>query len=50
LFGSRVVIPENSERATLFIRALNKKITTDNRVNHVLLSVGDGMTLVRRAA
>lgn len=48
LFGGRVAVPENLEQTTISIRALNAKVARDTRVDRVVLSIGDGMTLVRR--
>jgi len=41
---------EARESSTVAIRTLNAKIAADERVDRVLLPVGDGMTLVRRRA
>jgi len=48
LFGGRVATPDDQEPWTLAIRALNEKIAGDERVDRVVLAVGDGMTLARR--
>lgn len=47
LLGGRVVAPEHSDRLAIAIHKLNEKIASDTRVDRVMLSVGDGMTLVR---
>jgi predicted O-methyltransferase YrrM len=47
LLGGRVVAPEHSDRLAIAIHELNEKIASDTRVDRVMLSVGDGMTLVR---
>jgi predicted O-methyltransferase YrrM len=44
----RVADPKETDPDSLAIRALNAKIATDERIDRVLLPVGDGMTLVRR--
>jgi len=46
--GGRIIDPSNTELRTDIVRRLNVKIAGDNRVDRVLLPVGDGMTLVRR--
>jgi O-methyltransferase len=43
-----VAFDEDSDPRTAIVRALNAKIANDDRVDRVLLPVGDGMTLVRR--
>lgn len=48
LLGGRVAKPDDREAWTCAIRNLNGKISGDNRVDHVVLAVGDGMTLARR--
>ncbi|MCP4380713.1 MAG: SAM-dependent methyltransferase [Hyphomicrobiales bacterium] len=45
-----VADPGQSGKAVEAIRAINAKIAADDRVDAVLLSVGDGMTLARRIA
>ena len=39
---------DDSDPRTAIVRTLNAKIAKDDRVDRVLLPVGDGMTLVRR--
>jgi predicted O-methyltransferase YrrM len=48
LQGGKVVDPRESGEGASAIRALNAKIAVDDRVDAVLLPVGDGMTLARR--
>jgi predicted O-methyltransferase YrrM len=48
LLRGRVAMPDDREAWTLAIRTLNEKIAGDGRVDHVVLAVGDGMTMVRR--
>ena len=49
LWSGRVVDPENDEAGTQAIREVNDRIASDSRVTAVLLTVRDGVTLVRRA-
>jgi predicted O-methyltransferase YrrM len=46
--GGRVIDPRNIEPRTKIVRHVNAKIAEDDRVDRVLLPVGDGMSLVRR--
>jgi len=48
LQAGKVVDPSTSDDGVMAIRALNAKIAVDDRVEAVLLPVGDGMTLARR--
>ncbi len=48
LWSGAVVDPEDSSADTAAIRELNETIATDERVDHVLLPVGDGLTLARK--
>ena len=48
LFRGLVADPHDDDARALPVRALNEKIKADPRVQHVLLAVGDGMTLARR--
>jgi predicted O-methyltransferase YrrM len=47
LQGGRVVDREARDENAVAIRALNEKIATDDRVDHVLLPLADGLTLAR---
>ena len=47
LWSGRVAGPDDSDENTPILRALNEKIATDERVDHVLLPIGDGLTLAR---
>ena len=47
LLRGRVIVADDNDPATVAIRRLNEKIAGDRRVEHVMLAVGDGMTLVR---
>jgi len=46
--GGRIIDPSNTEPRTDIVRKLNAKIAADDRVDRVLIPVGDGMTLIRR--
>jgi caffeoyl-CoA O-methyltransferase len=46
--GGDVVDPENSDDATLAIRALNEKISGDERVEIAMVPISDGLTLARK--
>jgi O-methyltransferase len=46
--SGRLLDPGNTEPRTEIVRRLNAKIAADDRVDRVLLPVGDGMGLVRR--
>jgi predicted O-methyltransferase YrrM len=48
LQGGRVADPAEQDEGVRVIRALNAKIATDERVDHVLLPLADGLTLARR--
>jgi predicted O-methyltransferase YrrM len=48
LFGGSVADPKARDGDTKAIRALNKKIAGDERVDRMLVPVGDGMTVVMR--
>jgi predicted O-methyltransferase YrrM len=47
LWGGRVIDESDQSEQTLVIRRLNDKIATDERVDQVLLPIGDGLTLAR---
>ncbi len=47
LQGGRVADPSADDESAVAIRALNEKIATDERVDHVLLPLADGLTLAR---
>lgn len=46
LWGGKVAEPEVLDASTVAIRALNEKISQDERVRSCLLTVGDGLMLV----
>ncbi|HYI66831.1 MAG TPA: class I SAM-dependent methyltransferase [Candidatus Limnocylindrales bacterium] len=48
LWSGRVADPGNDDETTRIMRALNEKVAADERVDHVLLPIGDGLTLARR--
>ena len=50
LWSGRVVDPENDEEGTQAIREVNDRIASDSRATAVMLTVRDGVTLVRRNA
>jgi len=49
LWSGAVIDPEDETADTRAIRALNAKIGADKRVEAVMLPVGDGLTLARKA-
>jgi len=46
--GGRIIDPDNNDYRTNVVRDLNSKIAADERVDRVLVPIGDGMTLARR--
>ena len=48
LWSGRVADRADDDEITRIIRALNEKVAADERVDHVLLPLGDGLTLARR--
>jgi predicted O-methyltransferase YrrM len=50
LWDGRVADPNDTEPNTCALRKLNMKIAGDPRVDHVLLALASGMTLVQRRA
>jgi len=48
LWSGRVADPSEDDETVRIMRALNAKIAVDERVDHVLLPLGDGLTLARR--
>ena len=46
--SGRVTDPDHHDADTDAIRALNLKIGSDTRVESVLLTIGDGVMLVRK--
>ena len=48
LWSGAVADPDNQDESTNAIRALNDRVLEDERVENVLLTVRDGMNLVRR--
>ena len=49
LWSGRVLDPDNAAEGTQEIRELNDRVAADSRVTSVVLTVRDGVTLVRRA-
>jgi predicted O-methyltransferase YrrM len=47
LWSGRVARSEDSDENTSILRTLNEKIASDERVDHVLVPIGDGLTLAR---
>ena len=48
LWSGRVADPAEDDENTQIIRALNEKVAADERVDHVLLPLADGLTMARR--
>jgi predicted O-methyltransferase YrrM len=48
LWGGAVAQDADGDEDTLALQALNRKIGRDERVDHSLLSIGDGLTLARK--
>lgn len=48
LWGGRVLDDKCQDESTVAVREINKFIFNDNRVDHVLLPLADGVTLVRK--
>lgn len=48
LWFGRVADPAANDEATLQIRAFNEKLAADDRVERVLLPIGDGLTIARK--
>jgi predicted O-methyltransferase YrrM len=47
LWSGEVAQPDDGSENARIMRALNEKIANDDRVDHVLLPIGDGLTLAR---
>jgi predicted O-methyltransferase YrrM len=45
LWGGSVIDPKSSSESTVALRAFNKRLARDRRVDIALLTVGDGLTL-----
>ncbi len=45
LWSGRVADPSQNDEQVTAIRALNEKIATDERVDHTILPIGDGLTM-----
>ena len=45
LWSGRVADPSQNDEQVSAIRALNEKIATDERVDHTILPIGDGLTM-----
>ena len=48
LWSGRVADADEDDESTQAIRALNDRVRDDDRVENVLLTVRDGMNLIRR--
>ncbi len=48
LWGGAVIDAARSDADTVAIRALNRKVRQDERVDMVMLPIGDGLTLARK--
>ena len=48
LWSGRVLDDSDDSEGTRAIRAINERIASDDRVTSVMLTVRDGITLVRR--
>jgi caffeoyl-CoA O-methyltransferase len=48
LWSGRVVDPDDEDPSTRAIRALNERVLADDRVENVLLTVRDGMNVIRK--
>ena len=48
LWGGRVADPEAGDDVTLAIRAFNEQLALDERVDRVMISVSDGLSLLRK--
>jgi len=47
LWSGRVADASDNEESTVAIRALNRKLASDERVDLVIVPIGDGLTLLR---
>ena len=48
LWGGSVINDEKQDEDTVAIRAFNKQLKDDDRVDIALISIGDGLTLARK--
>jgi len=48
IWSGRVLDESDREESTLAIRAFNEHVRRDSRVRSVMLTVRDGITLIRR--
>jgi len=49
LWSGRVIASDATDEQTTAIRAFNRKVVDDSRVECVLLPISDGLTIIRRA-
>lgn len=50
LWGGRVIAADADDENTRAIRAFNRKVVDDDRVECVVLPISDGLTMIRRVA
>ncbi|MGY0235676.1 O-methyltransferase [Longispora urticae] len=48
LWSGRIIDPSDTSESTVALRAFNELVTSDDRVDSVILPIGDGLTLARR--
>jgi caffeoyl-CoA O-methyltransferase len=48
LWAGRIIDPEADDEQTLALRAFNDAVAADDRVDTVLLTLGDGLTILRK--
>ena len=48
LWSGRVADPESTDEDTVAIRQLNQKLKTDQRVDISLLTIADGISMIRK--
>jgi caffeoyl-CoA O-methyltransferase len=50
LWGGRVIAADANDENTMAIRAFNRKVVEDPRVECVMLPISDGLTMIRRVS
>jgi caffeoyl-CoA O-methyltransferase len=50
LWGGRVIATDSNDENTTAIRAFNRKVVEDPRVECVMLPISDGLTMIRRVS
>jgi caffeoyl-CoA O-methyltransferase len=48
LWGGSIVDDAKDDESTLALRAFNDMVAADDRVDSALLTIGDGLTLLRK--